>query len=194
MIRCAMLSALALPPPAPLREAKARLCAACGMCCDGTMFALVMLQPGDSRKELAALGLKPKHKHGRTCFQQPCPAFRGTHCAIYAARPERCRVFECRQLRQLAAGEIAEGDALARIRAAREQVAHILGLLAERRGKTSHRHLKQRCDDALAQAAELDERPESGRRRVELADAIGALEAMLDAEFRVGAAGAVAHG
>jgi len=149
------------------------------------MFGFVVLQPADSRKELAGLGLKLKHKHGATCFQQPCSAFRGSHCAIYEHRPERCRVFECRQLRELAAGEIAEDQALERIQAARGKVTQIGGLLAQLGDKQSRRRLKQRCDDALAQVPESFTHQESARVQEELGVAMGALEEMLDAEFRV---------
>ena len=159
------------------------------MCCDGTMFEFVRLQPADSPKKLAGLGLKLKRKRGGTCFQQPCPAFRSSHCAIYSERPERCRDFECSQLRQLAAGAKTEPEAFATIRIAREQVTHITGLLARLGEKPSRRRLKQRCDDALAQAVEIYERPESAQLRAEIADAMGALEAMLDAGFRVAASG-----
>src|ERR1700761_8357592 len=107
------------PSPAqnPTSSAASRLCAACGMCCNGTMFHTVLLQPSDSARALAALGLKLKRrKNGKNYLLQPCPAFRGSHCSIYAARPERCRLFECRQLRQVAAGEISEATALETIR------------------------------------------------------------------------------
>ena len=42
----------------------ARLCAACGLCCNGVVFHTVRLQPGDSAKSVAALGLKLKRKQG----------------------------------------------------------------------------------------------------------------------------------
>ena len=41
-----------------------RLCAACGMCCDGTMFQIVRMQPGDSAAELGRLGLKIRCRDG----------------------------------------------------------------------------------------------------------------------------------
>ena len=80
------------PPEAT--SAAARLCAQCGLCCNGVMFHTVQLQPGDSAKELAALGLKLKRKQGRHFILQPCPAFQNSQCSIYAARPERCGRFE----------------------------------------------------------------------------------------------------
>lgn len=154
------------------------------MCCDGTMFELVQLQPADSRKELAALALKLKRKHGATCFQQPCSAFRGSHCAVYAQRPVRCRVFECRQLQRVTTGDSTEREALEKIAAARNQAAHVAALLLKLGEKPSRRRLKQRCDDALAQPSAVFENPESATILALLSQAIGALEALLDEHFR----------
>ena len=107
------------------------LCQACGLCCNGVMFHTVRLQPADSAKALAALGLKLKRKKGHDYILQPCPAFRGEQCSIYTARPERCRLFECRQLQRLAAGEITEAAALETIRDVQQRVAHLYALLAQ---------------------------------------------------------------
>jgi len=149
------------------------------------MFELVRLQPADSPKELAALGLKLKRKRGTTCFQQPCSAFRGSHCAIYAQRPERCRVFECRQLQQVATGDTTEGEALQKIEAAREQAAHVTELLSRLGERSSRRRLKQRCEDALAQPAAVFGSPDSASVLAMLSQSISALEALLDADFRL---------
>ena len=104
-----------------------QLCLACGLCCDGTLFADVELQPGDSAERLRALGQKlrrgkdaegnPVHK-----FAQPCPAL-GTdcRCAFYAERPARCREFDCALLVSMQAGKISVETALRRIREARKQ-------------------------------------------------------------------------
>ena len=107
-----------LPQMIPIEKSTAasRLCTECGLCCNGVMFHTVKLQPADSAKELAALGLKLKRKKGNHYILQPCPAFCGSHCSIYESRPERCRLFECRQLKSVAAGEITEDAALDRIR------------------------------------------------------------------------------
>ena len=106
-------------------SASARLCAACGMCCDGVLFHSVELQPGDSPRQLAALGLKLRSKKGVAFFLQPCSAHREVgstcSCAIYDQRPARCRLFNCRQLLGVASGETTETDALGKIRTARSK-------------------------------------------------------------------------
>jgi Fe-S-cluster containining protein len=69
-----------------------RLCLACGLCCDGTLFKDVELQAGDDAAQVVALGLPVKG--GK--FPQPCPALGADKCCrVYADRPARCRQFEC---------------------------------------------------------------------------------------------------
>ncbi len=103
------------------------LCLACGLCCDGTLFADVELQPGDSGDRLRELGQKlrrgkdaegnPVHK-----FAQPCPALGADcRCAFYAERPARCREFDCALLSSVQAGKLSPDTALRRIREARKQ-------------------------------------------------------------------------
>lgn len=166
-------------------SAASRLCAACGMCCNGVMFHTVRLQPRDSAKELSALGLKLKRKKGANYILQPCPAFRGSHCSIYAARPERCRVFECRQLQRVSAGEITEARALARIQEAQRRVAEVAALL-EKAGRTNpKRPLSKRCEKIAAEPLDPSSDPAAVQLRVELARAMQELDALLDQEFRL---------
>ena len=163
-------------------SAASRLCPECGLCCNGVMFHTVRLQPGDSPKELAALGLKLKRKKGANYILQPCPAFRGSHCSIYAARPERCRLFECRQLKRVAAGEITEAMALAKIREVQRRVDEVSGLLETAGGTNAKRPLSKRCEKALAEPASDDETAKLQKR---LTLAMQELDAVLDREFRL---------
>ena len=159
-----------------------RLCSECGLCCNGVMFHTVRLQPGDSAADLAALGLKLKRKKGARYILQPCPAFRGSHCSIYSARPERCRLFECRQIKRVAAGEITGDMALARIREVQRRVGEVNELLEKAGGTNTKRALSKRCEKALAE-------PASDESTARLQDRIGVamreLDALLDGEFRL---------
>jgi Fe-S-cluster containining protein len=163
-----------------------RLCSQCGMCCNGIMFHRVRLQPSDSPKELAALGLKLKRKRGEHYLLQPCPAFQGTHCSIYASRPERCRLFECRQLQRVNAGEITEAMALEKIREVKRRVGEVSDLLDQADETTdAKKPLMKRCEKALADPFDPGtdgETPELQRR---LALAMQELDTMLDKEFRI---------
>ena len=155
-----------------------RLCAACGMCCDGVLFHSVVLQPEDPSRKLAALGFKLRRKKGAEYFLQPCSAYRECLCAIYEARPSRCRDFRCRQLLRLANGESTEATALEKIREAREFVARVnalIGCLAE---PNPNRSLAQRCANALT----TNERTPA---HDELQSAMRELEELLETQFRV---------
>jgi len=138
--------------PDELHSAAARLCAACGMCCDGVLFHSVVLQRGDSVRSLRAKGLKIKRKAGREYFLQPCSAHRDCLCAIYAERPQRCRLFNCRQLLRLAAGETTEAAALEKIEEARRLSDRVEVLIGKAGGGNPNRSLSQRSANALTTA------------------------------------------
>ena len=155
------------------------------------MFHTVRLQPADSARELAALGLKLKRKKGQNYILQPCPAFRGSHCSIYEARPERCRLFECRQLRRVAAGEITEAMALAKIREVRRRVEEVSELLEAAGGTNVKRPLSKRCEKALAEPSSDDGTAQLQNR---LQSAMQELDALLDRDFRIAPASVTARG
>ena len=171
-----------IPSEAP--SVASRLCAACGLCCNGVMFHTVKLQPGDSAKKLAALGLKLKRKKRHDYILQPCPAYRESRCSIYAARPERCRLFECRQLKRVAAGEITEAMAMEKIQEVHRRVGQMNGLL-QRAGVTNpKRPLSKRYEKIMAEPPDPDADPESAELRSRITLAMQELDALLDQEFR----------
>jgi Fe-S-cluster containining protein len=162
-------------------SAASRLCAACGMCCDGVLFHSVVLQPGDSARALSALGLKIKRRGGPH-FLQPCSAHQDSHCAIYEQRPARCRLFNCRQLLRVATGEITEGMAFDKIREARENV-HRVNSLMQRTGETNPRRaLAQRYSNLMTDPPAASEAAEL---HTELQSAMRDLESLLEKDFRV---------
>ena len=159
--------------------AAARLCAECGLCCNGAMFHMVILQPGENPRALAALGLKIKRKHSLAYMPQPCRAHSGGCCTVYEQRPQRCRIFECRTLLRLAQGEITESAAMEKIHDARRRFVHIQELLT-RAGETNTEHpLAKRCGNITSDEAY----PPAVRET--LAAALGEFEELLDADFRI---------
>jgi hypothetical protein len=149
------------------------------------LFHTVRLQSNDSPRELAALGLKLKHKSHQNYILQPCPAYRNAQCSIYAQRPERCRLFECRQLQRVGTAEITEGMALEKIREVQPRVAR-LDLLSRRPdGSPRKGPLSKRCETALAEPFDATTHPELIGQREELAAGLAELDAMLDEDFRV---------
>jgi Fe-S-cluster containining protein len=162
-----------------------RLCGACGMCCTGVLFHSVELQPGENPRQLSALGLKLRRKKGVEFFLQPCSAHREENgacsCTIYAQRPARCRLFNCRQILAVEAGSVSEANALEKIRNARAQVARVNELIARLGESNPARSLAHRTANALTLA--------EGAERTELHDELDAtmkgLEGFLAKEFRI---------
>ncbi len=167
-------------------ESAARLCFACGMCCNGVLFHGMAVQPEDSLRALAAKGLRAKRRDGELQFQQPCSAHDGNCCRIYAERPQRCRAFACRQLEGVFRGEILESVAMEKILEARrrsDRVRELLEMLGDDR-KT--RPLATRCAGVFTPP--LDPSPHAESLRAELRGAMTALEEMLAKDFRTGPA------
>ena len=154
------------------------LCAACGMCCNGVLFHSVVLQPGESARAFSALGLKTKRQKGRVYFRQPCPAHHGGSCAIYERRPDRCRLFNCRQILRIAAGATTETLAMENIGEARRLTVRVNTLIDRVANTNPNRALAQRCANALTTS---DRSP----LHDELESAMRELESLLEREFRV---------
>lgn len=150
------------------------LCLECGLCCNGVMFSIVKLQPGESPKALGALGLRVK----RGTFTQPCAALDGLCCTIYEQRPTRCRLFECQQIQRIAAGELTESAALENIREVQRRVAELNALLEKAGANNPRKSLYHRSVTALGET-------HPPQLLAEIAQASAALETMLDADFRV---------
>ncbi len=101
------------------------LCLACGLCCNGVIFADVKLQEGDRLERFLTLGVKPDGRR----FMQPCPALEGCRCRIYSDRPRYCREFECLVFKTVKAGRLATGTVLDIIRAAQKRSQKVRDLL-----------------------------------------------------------------
>ena len=165
-------------------SAASRLCAACGLCCDGTIFHHVRLQPGDSAKALAALGLKLKRKRKHDHILQPCPAHRDCQCAIYQDRPERCRLFECRQLQRISAGDLTEAAAAAKIREALDRVGRLLTLFRLAGESNSKGPLTIRYEKILATPLDPAAGEAAAALRARIILEMCEFEALVETEFR----------
>lgn len=118
------------------------ICIACGLCCNGVIFADVHLQPGDLPEQLrkAGLPLKPFGKKSsvphasaselKCKFNQPCSAFEG-RCRIYAIRPQHCREFECALLKGVNAGNVERTKAERVIQTAHRRAEKVRKLLRQ---------------------------------------------------------------
>lgn len=132
-----------MPPVKPAED----LCRACGMCCDGTLFDLVRLEPGDNARRLAQLGLPIAAARGRQAarFPQPCAALCADgSCRLYADRPGQCRAFECRLLQEAKAGRVSFAAAARRVATARRRAEQVRRLLRALGDHDEHRALGER--------------------------------------------------
>ena len=168
-----------------LSEIATDLCSACGICCNGVMFHKVGLQPGDSLPELKSLGLHVKRRRRGEFSLQPCPAHQEAHCTIYEKRPCRCRLFECRQLRQVASGVITEAMALEKITEVLALVAQVNALLLAEGKCDLKKPLSKRYEQITAEPLDPGADSEMIERRGLLAGAMQELEALLENDFRV---------
>ena len=113
-----------------------QLCPRCGLCCNGVIFANLALQPGDSSARLRSLGLPVRNSHSALRpphLTQPCAAFDGCRCRVYADRPKYCRQFECVLLKRVKAGqtEPAAGRIIRTARARADKVLRLLRALGD---------------------------------------------------------------
>jgi uncharacterized protein len=131
-----------------LVESGENLCRACGLCCDGTLFDLVKLEPGDDARKLKALGLPVSMSRGKTPvarFPQPCSALcEDRSCRLYANRPWQCRTFECQLFKDAKAGRTTFAAALPVVKQARRRADHVRRLLRELGDTDEHRALGER--------------------------------------------------
>lgn len=89
-------------------------CVSCGLCCDGTIFTHIVLQP----EEIAAAkrkGFRIEQRGSQLFCRLPCPHLHDRKCSSYASwRPFRCAEFACNVLKRIEAGELSfdEGTAI----------------------------------------------------------------------------------
>ena len=163
--------------------AVSQLCPACGLCCNGVIFADVRLQKGDDPVRLAALGL-PLERRGKIVrFAQPCSALKGNLCCIYAERPVRCRSFECRVLQRAQTGKLTTAAALKLIQRARRQEEVVRGLLLQLGQRDEHLPFMARYAQIMAEPDDLAGDPKVIRLRGRLMLAAHKLMQILERDF-----------
>lgn len=163
--------------------AASRLCLSCGLCCDGTLFQIVRMQPEDSPDALAALGLRMRHRGGDFWMEQPCAALKRLCCTVYDQRPVRCRKFHCQQLARLANGELSEADALVLIADTRRLADRVRLLLAECGYREDGAALQEQYDRVTSTRVDTALEPELAESRHQLESAMRDLKLRLAREF-----------
>ena len=94
-----------------------RLCLACGLCCNGAVFAYVPLdQPGEDARLRTRLPVIQEKDDPHPNFLLPCPAHGGAAgCTLYGDRPDACSAYACKQLKAVRAGQRPLAEALAAV-------------------------------------------------------------------------------
>lgn len=144
------------------RPAADGICLACGLCCNGVIFANLGLQPGDEAERLRSLGLPVSTARAARhppYLSQPCAALEGCRCRVYGDRPSYCRQFECVLLKSVIAGRTAPADALRVIGTAQDRAEKVRGLLRTLGDRDEHVALSVRFRRTARrlQSAELNE-------------------------------------
>ena len=171
--------------PEEFPAAATRLCAACGMCCDGTMFQIVRMQPGEVPAELGRLGLKIRCRDGEYYMEQPCSALREKRCTVYEQRPVRCRLFNCQQLGRVERGETTEPEAMAMIIETRALVEKVRGLIEQCGLREDGQALVERYERVASTPVNQALEPELVAVREELDEVMRKLKLRLNREFRL---------
>jgi len=142
------------------------LCPACGLCCNGVLFADVKLAPGDDAAWLTSHGL-PVRQRGRSCsFSQPCAGLQADgRCRIYVDRPQMCRDFECGVLKEVLAGRLTDSEALRVIRRAQRLARKVAVLLEQAGNSDRHQPLTKRYQAVMRQPIDLSAGDEAGDLR-----------------------------
>jgi uncharacterized protein len=106
------------------------LCTACGLCCNGALFADARAWP-EEMERIRAAGVGTVEEEGRTRFLLPCPRLEGNCCTIYETRFRTCRAFRCQLLNRYLAGDVEQAEALARIGEAKAMLAETVAEFPE---------------------------------------------------------------
>jgi Fe-S-cluster containining protein len=84
------------------------LCQKCDLCCDGSLFPVVII----NRDDLEDVGLEIHERDdGVLYFHQPCSKFSDGVCSIYASRPKTCRNYSCKLQKKILNGSMSSQDA-----------------------------------------------------------------------------------
>ncbi len=164
----------------------AALCTECGLCCDGSLLAEVELsgEVEAGRMETLDLEVEEGDDNGRDAWflPLPCEALCGSKCGVYEHRPQTCRTFECRLLKDADSGALQLDEALAAVAVARSERDAVLELLGDldADGDTAGLPLAERVSETLLR---LEEAGKRGRKADRLRGRMESLGAMLTDRF-----------
>ncbi|MDP2274292.1 MAG: YkgJ family cysteine cluster protein [Archangium sp.] len=97
------------------------LCVECGLCCDGTLFRFLPVEPHEVAQH-EALNLPVVNQSGRLAMRLPCSKLEARCCTVYKERPGGCRKFVCHLGHRLEQGEVEFPKALELVREAQRRL------------------------------------------------------------------------
>jgi hypothetical protein len=140
-----------------------RLCTACGLCCDGSLFSAVRLGAAEIAP-LQRLGLVIEQGND-PCFRQPCVKLVDRTCSIYAERPGICHTFACALLKRMHGGGIALEEALGVVATAQSLRDKVVAAMPDPVGTAAWTAAEP--DKAWSQIADPDARRSAARRHLD---------------------------
>ncbi len=107
-----------------------RLCLACGLCCDGTVFGFALIEESEV-EDTAGIGLQTiRTTRNEPAFLLGCHHLDGTACTRYLSwRPSVCGDYFCQVQKRVRKHELAEEEAFSMIARARQMTDEIRALL-----------------------------------------------------------------
>ena len=97
------------------------LCVECGLCCDGSLFRFLPVEPGEV-ETYRALALPVVTQSGRLAMPLPCSKLEKRCCTVYEKRPSGCRTFVCHLGRRLELGDVGFDEALETVRESQRRI------------------------------------------------------------------------
>ena len=158
------------------------LCRQCGLCCDGSLFADVLVTEAELQPIEEVVGYE--RREDRILLQQPCQALCDGDCQVYSYRPAGCRSFECELLKQVKCGETQASTALDIIKTVRETILSIEDLLIQLGEEDSELPLSFRYEAALSQAWDLTDPESIQTQRAQLFELVTDLDSTFQDRFR----------
>lgn len=102
------------------------LCVECGLCCDGSLFRFLPVEPQHAPRH-HALSLPVVTQSGRLAMPLPCAKLEARCCSVYQARPPGCRAFVCHLGSRLEKNEVGFPAALGLVREAHRLIEVLRG-------------------------------------------------------------------
>ena len=160
------------------------LCVRCGLCCDGSLFADAELATRETTAlEVLGLEIEDADKGEPALLLQPCAALKGKRCSIYPHRPNCCRTFECRLLKQVGSGSISVDRAKEIIANTLKEVGRVKVLIAQLGQREERLPLKERFSEALALSSNITDDRHTNRKRADVKMAITRVQNLLQKTF-----------